>query len=39
MIDEIIKDMAKKGILPIAIFENTLHVYYEKSWYAMKDFL
>lgn len=35
--NEIIKYMAKKEILPIAIFEDTLHVYYEKSWYAIED--
>lgn len=29
--------MAQKGIFPIAIFENTLHVYYKETWYEIKD--
>jgi len=37
MINKIIKDIAENGMLPIAVYENTLHVFYGGVWYEIEE--
>lgn len=37
MIKNIIKELSENEMLPIGMFENILHVYYQGSWYAIEE--
>ena len=34
MVNETVENILTNGVLPLATYENTIHLYYEGVWYA-----